>query len=337
MLDRWLMSAAVVVIAGVLAVEVVGRSRAAAPHVQVPAPPAPEPGKTSPIESNVARGMRWLRDHQHADGSWGDPATTGLVLLVFSGAGETRRQGVYRDCVSRALDFLESQQDKATGGIGQGPLCDHAVAAMALTEHFGMTGDRSSRAAAQLAVDFAFTEHVPGPVRIDAGEFETAARMATLLKSAELSQLDVDRRQWAQLLSAVDGPRTRASKLSDDACRAIELLVGVYAGRRLDDTNLAAGAAALTARLPAADTSDLPYMYFGTCAMLGIGGPTFRRWLPAMNAFVAVPSHLDAPQKGSWDPPDGDTSERGRIWTTAYHLLLCECFYGQVGHAAARK
>ena len=76
----------------------------------------------------VDSALRWLAEHQEADGSWdcdkyggdkanADPAVTAWALLAFMGAGHSTEFGKYRDNVRRAVDWLITQQ-AATGCIG---------------------------------------------------------------------------------------------------------------------------------------------------------------------------------------------------------------------------
>ncbi|MEZ5966605.1 MAG: hypothetical protein R3F56_22400 [Planctomycetota bacterium] len=133
-----------------------------------------------PGQANVEAGLRWLRDHQDADGRWdcddfmkhdlagtacdgaGDPlhdvGVTGLALLAFLGDGNTLRGGRDRDVVKRGVEWLREQQDHDTGCLGgqasQHFMYDHAIATLALCEAHGLSRYRSLRPCAQRAVDF---------------------------------------------------------------------------------------------------------------------------------------------------------------------------------------
>jgi hypothetical protein len=136
----------------------------------------------------------------------------------------------------------------------------------------------------------------------------------------------------------VVGPPNSPSAISADAETAAALVVRVLSGR-LDSTDAltATSAEQLVSRPPAADSTDLAYVYFSGLAMLGLGGERFRAWLPGLNAFVAgQEQRREGPERGSWDPPPG-RPEAERIWSTAYHLLCREFYYGRVGHAAMRR
>ena len=135
-------------------------------------------GGTTLTEAAVARGLRWLAQHQSRDGSWSldrfhhtadcdcgdraslasDSAGTSLALLPFLGAGQTHLTGVYRDDVALGLRWLiQSQKPDGDlrGNSDQYPgMYAQGQAAIVLCEAFLMTGDEQLRVPAQKAIDF---------------------------------------------------------------------------------------------------------------------------------------------------------------------------------------
>ncbi len=111
------------------------------------------PGKPVPpkgSEAAVMRGLRWLRDHQNKDGSWGDRnkgAMTGLALLCFLGHGETAESREFGYSVNNAIDWVMEQGTKHEGrlsmtkdnwGPGNAGVYEHAILTYALGEYFSM-------------------------------------------------------------------------------------------------------------------------------------------------------------------------------------------------------
>ena len=229
-----------------------------------------------------------------------------------------------------------------------------------------MTGGRWLEEPAQRAVQFALESRTPGgawgllPPDDEEIDIETTAWMSLLLKSAAMSELDVDRTAFPEILSALDRvtnpstgrvqpTRRTSAPLTEYAATAIgftvRVLLGTTAEGRRSETSTdwllahplaAKGADWLLARAPTADTADLAYVDFGSIGMISLGGDRFRAWLPALSAIVARPSVADGPDEGTWDPPGGG-GEVERIWTTAYHLRFCAFYDGPVGHASMRK
>jgi hypothetical protein len=135
-------------------------------------------GGTTMTEAAVARGLRWLANHQNPDGSWrldnfdsvhgcncggrGHYHTkapgTALALLPFLGAGQTHLTGKYKATVSRGLRWL-LQHQKENGDLrhderGNAGMYTQGQATIVLCEAFAMTGDEELRIPAQKAVDF---------------------------------------------------------------------------------------------------------------------------------------------------------------------------------------
>lgn len=134
--------------------------------------------------------LRWLVRHQSETGMWdsdnyyqvckdgqqcepgknvtgADEAMTGYALLCFLGAGYDQRHiSKYRQVVKKGLDWLLASQ-KPDGLIGSRNY-EHAVAAMALAEAYGMTGDPSLKESAQKAVDVILARQARDPAAADA-------------------------------------------------------------------------------------------------------------------------------------------------------------------------
>ena len=142
-----------------------------------------DPNKKTNV--TVLNALRWLKNHQSPDGRWDsdgfdaqckmnhcdgggegtyDTGVTGLALLAFLGAGETHQSGSCRDTVRNGLKFLRDEQD-SEGCFGprtsQHFLYNHACAALAMTEAYGMTGSRVFKEPAQRGVGFVLKSKNP--------------------------------------------------------------------------------------------------------------------------------------------------------------------------------
>lgn len=140
-------------------------------------------GGTPESEAAVNRGLKWLADHQQADGSWslkeygkGIPncdcqsefdksaddsvtAATAFGVLPFLGAGVTHNRAPsqppelagYQKVVERGLVFLarnqvrgKNKEDKKDGYLG-GSMYAHALGTIALCEAYGLAADDRSK------------------------------------------------------------------------------------------------------------------------------------------------------------------------------------------------
>ncbi|MEO1496616.1 MAG: prenyltransferase/squalene oxidase repeat-containing protein [Planctomycetota bacterium] len=184
-------------------------------------------GGTKASEQAVARGLRWIAQHQNADGTWslvhnagecrgrcGNPGTLGepkdrfertrrsataLALLPFLGAGETQQRGRYKRIVSEGINALVRLAKPNKDGPGaswtdRGTLYSHGLAAITLAEAYSMTRDERLRVPAQLAIDYIEYAQDPngGGWRYrarQAGDTSVTGWQIMALKSAKLAEL----------------------------------------------------------------------------------------------------------------------------------------------------
>ncbi len=281
----------------------------------------------------------WLKSRQRADGSWdGDAASTGLALLAFLGAGETPRSGSSRVTVKGGLDWLRGVQD-AAGCIGprESPYArrDHAVAALALVEAYGMTGSKDLRGPATRAAAFVLREFDESE---DVTDIEALGWEAMVFKSAAMSEIDADgalRAALGRIASAVDAatdPATgRIAGPPGGPQTAVGLLVRIFAGRtpKTDDV-MSRSADALLVDRPAWDAAtDLERTYFGTLSLYQFGGRRWAPWSAALTRMLAEHQRLDPAdaEHGSWDPIGAGTIATTRVRATALCCLMSELYY----------
>ena len=210
------------------------------------------PGK--PKEDAVLHALRWLASHQSEDGGWeaagfdrwcdGKPATgerpdgpgmamydagvTGLALCAFLGAGYSNRgEHEFTKVVRRGLAYLKNVQDPE-GCFGprstQHYIYNHATAALAMVEAFGMTESPIFKGSAQKALDFlalARNPYFAWRYGVKPGDNDTSVTgwMMMALKSAQLINTDAKKRgRPAPLVvdeDAFDGIRAWLDKMTD--------------------------------------------------------------------------------------------------------------------------
>lgn len=200
-------------------------------------------GGSRHTENAVDASLKWLADHQEADGHWdcvkyggkqADVAVAGLGLLAFLGAGHTEKVGKYKDNVARAISWLKSVQNAdgslykngETHGIGY----HHSIAGLALAEAAGMARVPDTIRVAQKAVDYSIDIHQRGEAS-DRGGWRYAAKSAVCdisvsgwfimqLKSAKVAGLKVDPASFEgaiKFLDSVENKNAQAGNAADSS------------------------------------------------------------------------------------------------------------------------
>ena len=110
-------------------------------------------------EFAVMKALRWLKDHQYPDGSWGPryrASMTALALLAFLAHGETTDSEEFGLTVRRGLQYLLGTQRDDGMFVGGGPTWgldgpgrrlssgqiityEHSIATYAISEAYGLT------------------------------------------------------------------------------------------------------------------------------------------------------------------------------------------------------
>lgn len=94
-------------------------------------------------ERAVLKALRWLRDHQNPDGSWGDgiptyfPSLTGFALLTFLAHGETPSSAEFGACVLKAIKKLVELVDRGNGSVAGD--YSQGIVMYALSEAYALT------------------------------------------------------------------------------------------------------------------------------------------------------------------------------------------------------
>jgi hypothetical protein len=340
---------------------------------------------TEQTEAAIELGLVFLARHQAPDGSWSlqfapegddnpDPAAsyraetaaTGLALLSFLGAGYDHYGGQYAHVVQRALDHLIKYQrpdgdlyrpqDDASDRNAR--LYSHGIAAIALGEAYGMTGDQALAEPAQKAVDFIVAaqdsarggwRYIPG----SGSDTSVSGWQLMALKSGELAGLDVPRaaydkvERWldrAQATSAQyvynpaapETPEQGHGRRPSSSMTAVGLLMRLYTGLNRDDAHMIEGAEYLLGRLPENGTAAEPardtyYWYYATQVMFHMRGKYWQAWNDRLHPLLVDEQIQSGPLAGSWNPrrpvPDRWGPHGGRIYVTTLNLLSLEVFY----------
>lgn len=345
-------------------------------------------GSETPIV--VTRGLEWLAAHQDENGQWDsdgfmkhdDPAfavcsgpgnavhdigITGLALLAFLGENNTLRSGKYRDTVRRGVKWLRSQQDPETGLFGgrysHDFVYDHAIAAYAMCEAFGLSDYRLLRKTAQLGLNYleshrnAYSVWRYQPQDQD-NDISVTAWAVMAYESGKYFGLQVNDealKYAATFLDQVSDETGRhgyrnagepcSRKVGDhgvkfpahhsEALTAVGLFCRFFLGQDpREQPVMNASANLLTQKLPvwdeAAGSIDHYYWYYATYALFQKGGTHWKKWQRAIEKAVCENQHGSKDDKnlfGSWDPVGAWGDDGGRVYSTAILTLTMQANY----------
>lgn len=319
----------------------------------------------------IRRALRWLARNQEEDGSWavskwGGNHTegarvglTGLCLLAFLGDGHTEKVGEFKVAVRKAVKYLKNAQAE-DGCIGKnnsqhsshsGEGYNHAIAGLALVEAYGMAEVRSTKIAAQKAVDYTLKSQKEysgwryGPNT--PADLSVTGWYVMQLKSAKIVQLKVSANGFRGAVRFLDTVTEKPNEQSNDyyggRCKymdgrnynAVMTSVGMvcrqFMGWKRTDPILMGGQRELLKNLPVWDGNGAwtyYYWYYGSLAMFQMKGHGWKKWNVAMrkaildNQIISKDPKLD----GSWEPVK-DGAKAGRAYSTAMGALCMEVYY----------
>jgi squalene-hopene cyclase-like protein len=337
----------------------------------------------------VDKALLWLQRHQSADGGWdadnfsqqckkntcsgpgnpiNDAGLTGLALLCYLGAGHTHETGPFKNTVREGLKYLMQKQEEGQDGcfgemVGQHFIYNHACAALAMAEAYGMTEAKPFKDPAQKGINFVLKAQNPYsawrysyPPDGD-NDSSVTGWMVMVLKSGKMSNLLIDPQaieNASLFIDEITDPstgRTGYTQLGESPSRmpafmstfppsksesltAVGMLVRIFAGHTLEsDAMIDKGAELLVRKLPVwePDTGaiDFYYWYYGTLAMHQVGGARWEKWNKALESAIIATQRVkeDEDEFGSWDPVDPWSSEGGRIYATTLNCLSMEVYY----------
>lgn len=319
-------------------------------------------GGTPASEEAVELALRWFAEHQLQDGSWSFDHTMGscagrcpnpgvhrtcytgataMALLAFLGAGETHKEGQYKNTVAAGLAYLVRSMGP-NGSLMQGPsntgMYAHGMASIVLCEAYGMTHDRQLAAPAQASLNFiAYAQDpVGGGWRYlprQPGDTSVLGWQLMALKSGQMAYLRVLPQTLLgvnRFLNSVqaDGgakygytvPSTRPSTTS------IGLLCRMYLGWKKDHAPLERGIAYLSGVGPS--PTDMYYNYYATQVMRHYGGADWEKWNSVMRDQLVNSQSKSGHSRGSWYFDRGAyASSGGRLYFTSMATMILEVYY----------
>jgi hypothetical protein len=278
--------------------------------------------REGPYKENVARGIKWLKEHQEDTGLFG-----GRIGHAF----------MYNHAIA-SLAMCEAYY------FSQSPLIKGSA-------------QRSVEVIMQARNPYGAWRYSDRPD----GDNDTSVTgwMVFALKSAEEAKLKVDKESFVGALNwieemtdpstarvgydSVGSASSRVARINDnfnqnrgESMTAVGLLCRIFLGQDPKNTPIMGKHAdLLTKKLPTWDAdpakeagTDFYYWYYGSYAMYQMGGDHWNKWVKSMEAAVVKSQRKDGDEKGSWDAkvdPWGHAG--GRVYTTALGVLCLEVYF----------
>jgi len=322
-------------------------------------------GGTEKSERAVALGLLWLAEHQMPDGGWSfnhalhprcrgqcrNPGNipearngaTGMALLPFLGAGQTHKQGKYKEQVRQGLYFLVNHMKVSPQGgslhEGGGHMYSHGIASIVLCEAYAMTHDKGLYAPAQQALNYiAYAQDpVGGGWRYSPrqpGDTSVVGWQIMAMKSGHMAYLRVPPvtvQKAFRFLDSVQANNGAHYGYTDPAANregttAVGLLCRMYLGWKKDNPALQRGVKWISDRGPS--PNNLYYNYYATQVMRHWEGERWDKWNSVMRDQLVSSQAEKGHEKGSWFMEAGHVTDRGgRLYCTSMATMILEVYY----------
>ena len=305
----------------------------------------------------VKNGLRWLKNHQNADGSFSrdraflyNDALGALALTEAYGLSQNR---YWLEPAQRGIDFVQSAQRPNPSGNGAWGW-RYASRQEIEAKYPGGSLDET------------------GKKELFDADLSVTGWCVMALKSAQLSNLRVDPAalegalaftKWVSLPDGQAGyldPKSAGQKVSgigDEyqyhtaSMSALAMCVRAFSAHDASDPFLESAAKRIVADLPAAGKdgmqADYYYWYYGSLALHQFDGPDSPRasgkyWAPWNKALVeALVSSQNHDSKtchdGGWLAPDRWCHSGGPLYATAINVLTAEVYYRYANAFGARR
>ncbi|MFT4512191.1 MAG: hypothetical protein ACI89X_001295 [Planctomycetota bacterium] len=337
----------------------------------------------------IDAGLRWLAAHQDEDGKWDsdgfmkhdaadseicngpgspvhDVGNTGLALLAFLGDGSTMRAGPYKKNIKKGIGWLRKQQQENGlfgGSASHDFVYDHAIAAYAMVEAYGLSDYKLLKKSAQRGINYLESHRNPYSVwryqpRDNDNDISVTGWAIMAYESGKFFKLSVNTgalKLCETFLDQVSDPTgthgyTKAGEGSSrkpgehgtkfpiekgEALSAVGLFCRFFMGQDPKEKPIMkATADLLRSKPPVWDekggTIDHYYWYYATYALFQYGGQHWKEWQKKLETAVVKNQHRDGAKKnlvGSWDPIGAWGEDGGRVYSTAILTLTLEAYY----------
>tara|TARA_R110002049_G_scaffold72490_3_gene187252 strand:+ start:10160 stop:11734 length:1575 start_codon:yes stop_codon:yes gene_type:complete len=331
-------------------------------------------GGNASSEAAVTEALKWISRHQLPNGAWtfqhnlvcrnacGDPgeslvhrrslnAATSLALLPFLGAGQTHREGEFKEVVFRGLSFLARNgihgNVKGVAAIdyqGEGNMYAHGLTAITLCEAYAMTQDPELAEPAQGAINFIYLAQCDDggwryrPKDFRGGDTSVFGWQLMALKSGHMGHLVVPPSTIQNATKFLNRVQTQGgshykydidNKTDKISTTAIGLLCRMYTGWDKNTPAMVQGVEAIAEN--GIDKRDIYYNYYAAQVLRQFGGPSWDEYNVSLRDWLVSTQVTSGGGKGSWHFPDSKFHrgpiEGGRLASTSFATMILEVYY----------
>jgi len=304
---------------------------------------------TAETDTAIQQSLQWLAAQQNENGSFGSSTdfsqnigVTAICGMAFMSSGSHLERGIYREPITRAVDFL-LQQSSPSGFItvaedtSRGPMYGHGFATMFLAEVYGTADRPELRTKLKRAVDLILaTQNNEGgwrynPVADEADISVTVCQVMALRaarnKGLAVPKETIDRavNYIRQCQNANGGFRYRINDAAESKFpRTSAALVALHSAGIEDAAVLEAGLNYQWRYLPTKEQEPTEYHFYGqyyaALAAWHAGDEHWDEWYPATRDQLLLNQ-----KQGRWsDPWVGDE------YATAMALIVLQLPYDYV-------
>jgi hypothetical protein len=278
-----------------------------------------------------------------------------MGLLPYLAAGQTHvSAGPFQQVIARGVYWLISHQ-KADGDLSadaEQQMYSHGLAAIALCEDYGMSGDKTVKLAAQKAINFiqAAQNSKTGGWRYHPGEegdTSVVGWQLMALKSAQMAGLSVNpgvldgTKRWLMSVGKGAGNGTMGAGGGQFSYQpdggptppisAVGLLCSQYLHAGRQDPVIVGGVQYLMANQPDDQARNVYYWYYATQVLHNMADKDWDTWNRKMRKILVMSQAHEGCATGSWDPDkparDAWGPAGGRIFMTSLSCLTLEVYY----------
>jgi hypothetical protein len=284
----------------------------------------------------TAKALEWLAQKQNADGSFSDgayphnSAMTAYAMLAFMSQGHLPNQGQYGPEVAKAARFLVAGQRKDGYLVGArgGNMYAHAMAALALGELYGQTGDDTLKPVVQKSAELIIGSQSPnGGWRYEpqptGSDISVTIMQVMALRAAKNAGIHVPSTTLKKALAYVKscerpgGGFAYMPGSSPGFARTAAGLCVLYLAGEYDAKEIPQGVEYLKRNF---DTHQHFYYghYYAAHAMHQVGGKEWEDWYARLVRYFVTSNNQNA--DGSWST----TSRRevGPVYQTSIAVII---------------